>query len=150
MAQITYADKSAINVNPDVASTNKVEAGDMNEIKSVINANDTAFTNATTYSTTEVDTGKKWIDGKPIYRKVFNYGQLPNNASVGVNHNIPIDTPISCLGTVVRTTGTSAAWTLPTANMFIDLDRSQVYITTESDRSDLSGIAIIEYTKTTD
>lgn len=29
------------------------------------------------YSTSEVDTGKKWIDGKPIYRKVvsINYGQ---------------------------------------------------------------------------
>ncbi len=25
-----------------------------------------------TYSTTEVDTGKKWIDGKTIYRRVFN------------------------------------------------------------------------------
>ena len=24
-----------------------------------------------TYSTTEVDTGKEWIDGKPIYRKVY-------------------------------------------------------------------------------
>ena len=23
------------------------------------------------YSTTEIDTGKKWIDGKPIYRKVI-------------------------------------------------------------------------------
>lgn len=25
------------------------------------------------YSTSEVDTGKKWIDGKPIYRKVFSF-----------------------------------------------------------------------------
>lgn len=25
-----------------------------------------------TYSTTEVDTGKKWINGKTIYRRVFN------------------------------------------------------------------------------
>lgn len=25
-----------------------------------------------TYSTTETDTGKKWIDGKTIYRKVLN------------------------------------------------------------------------------
>lgn len=24
------------------------------------------------YSTTETDTGKKWIDGKPIYRKVYS------------------------------------------------------------------------------
>lgn len=78
MAQITYADKSAINVNPDVASTNKVEAGDMNEIKSVVNANDTAFTNATTYSTTEIDTGKKWIDGKPIYRKTYDQNSVGN------------------------------------------------------------------------
>lgn len=71
MGQITYADKSAINENAGVAATNKVQAADMNEIKSVVNANDSAFTSATTYSTNEVDTGLKWIDGKTIYRKVI-------------------------------------------------------------------------------
>ena len=30
--------------------------------------------NLTTYSTTEVDTGKIWKDGKPIYRKVIHSG----------------------------------------------------------------------------
>lgn len=150
MAQITYADKSAINVNPDVASTNKVEAGDMNEIKSVVNANDTAFTNATTYSTTEVDTGKKWIDGKPIYRKVFNYGQLPNNTSVGVKHNIPIDTPVSAKGTVKTRSGAYNAWTIPSPNIFVDLSYNEVFISTNTDRSNLDGLVIIEYTKTTD
>ena len=29
------------------------------------------FAKATVYSTNEVDTGKTWIDGKPIYRRVF-------------------------------------------------------------------------------
>ena len=32
-----------------------------------------------TYSTTEINTGMKWIDGKPIYRKVVDFGSLPNN-----------------------------------------------------------------------
>ena len=40
------------------------------------------------YSTSEVNTGKKWIDGKPIYRKVVDCGALPNNTSKTVNHNI--------------------------------------------------------------
>lgn len=29
-----------------------------------------------TYSTEEVDTGEKWIDGKPIYRKVLNINPI--------------------------------------------------------------------------
>lgn len=38
MAQITYDDKVALNVNSDIADINKVNASDMNEIKNVINA----------------------------------------------------------------------------------------------------------------
>ena len=37
MNLITYADKVALNKNPDVPEINKVTAGDMNEIKNVIN-----------------------------------------------------------------------------------------------------------------
>lgn len=40
MATITYDDKVAINVNPDVADINKIKAEDMNEIKSIVNGND--------------------------------------------------------------------------------------------------------------
>jgi hypothetical protein len=47
MGQITYADKSAINVNPDIADTNKVNAADMNEIKSAVNDNDTKISGLT-------------------------------------------------------------------------------------------------------
>lgn len=48
MAQITYQNKSAVNVNSDVADVNKVNATDMNEIKSVVNTNATALDNLTT------------------------------------------------------------------------------------------------------
>lgn len=40
MAKITYEDKEALNVNPEVANKNKVNASDLNEIKNVINSND--------------------------------------------------------------------------------------------------------------
>ena len=39
MAQITYADKTAMNVNSSIPDINKVNASDMNEIKSVVNGN---------------------------------------------------------------------------------------------------------------
>lgn len=56
------------------------------------------------YSTTEVDTGKTWIDGKTIYRKVIATGDLAtdfvDNAK-SINHGITnLDNVISinCIG----------------------------------------------------
>ncbi len=40
------------------------------------------------YSTSEVDTGYKWIDGKPIYKKTVSFGSLPNSTSKSVAHGI--------------------------------------------------------------
>lgn len=44
MAQITYDDKVALYENTDIADINKVKADDMNEIKSVVNENNTNTT----------------------------------------------------------------------------------------------------------
>lgn len=74
MAQITYADKTALNVNSSIADINKVNASDMNEIKSVVNDNADivqGIIDAEVYSTSEIKTNNVWIDGKPIYRKVI-------------------------------------------------------------------------------
>lgn len=101
------------------------------------------------YSTEEIVIGT-WIDGKPLYRKVVNYGQLPNNENKGILHNIPVDTPVSCKGIVYRTSGTINSWTIPTENIATDLDKNYVYVSTTSDRSSLTCDLIIEYTKTTD
>lgn len=77
---IQYQNKVALNTNPEIADINKVTDNDMNEIKSVVNNNATEtsnnttnITNLNTYSASEVNTGKIWIDNKPIYRKVFNF-----------------------------------------------------------------------------
>lgn len=101
------------------------------------------------YSSNEAVIGT-WIDGKPLYRTIFNYGQLPNNEGVGKPHNIPIDTPVSAKGIVKTRSGAYNSWTIPSSNIFVDLSYSEIYISTNSDRSNLNGLVIIEYTKTTD
>ena len=116
MAQITYADKVALNTNSQVADINKVNDSDMNEIKSVVNQNDTNVGNLSNlntedkssvvnaineinnkgiYSTTETKIGT-WIDGKDIYRKVINLGafKLTNGVKNVTIPNTPIETLI--------------------------------------------------------
>ena len=51
------------------------------------------------YSTSEQDTGCKWIDGKPIYRKTVNTGTMPNNTRKQVAHGI------SNLGFIISMSG---------------------------------------------
>lgn len=51
-----------------------------------------------TYSTNELIIGT-WIDGKPIYRKVVDFGALPGNTQKGVNHGVQnIDIIINMYG----------------------------------------------------
>ena len=40
------------------------------------------------YSTTEQDTGLKWIDGKTVYQKTVSIGTLPNTNQANVPHLI--------------------------------------------------------------
>lgn len=53
MAQITYADKVALNTNSQIADINKTTASDMNEIKSVVNENDTNVGNLANLNTAD-------------------------------------------------------------------------------------------------
>lgn len=109
------------------------------------------------YSTSEVQTNKVWIDGKPIYRKVIDCGNLPNNEAKNVAHSI------SNLGYVIRlyltvTTGTSFynSNMAGTSNMYsggtvlVRATSDNIQIGTNYNYSGHSAYAIIEYTKTTD
>lgn len=40
------------------------------------------------YSTAEINTGARWIDGSPIYKKTINFGTLPNATEKTVPHGI--------------------------------------------------------------
>lgn len=112
--------------------------------------------NLQAYSTTEINTGMKWIDGKLIYRKVINFGTLPNNGGKSVN------TGITDLGEIINIRGYSdnGNQTLPIPHVATSpqnsiqiacgLNNQQVRITTASDRSSYTNTKVIlEYTKVT-
>lgn len=107
------------------------------------------------YSTSEIRIGT-WINGKPIYRKVINFGTLPNSTTKSIAHNISnLDVLVNCYGTAKRSDGSILV--LPNVDkdglqysVRFSADSSNLHITTGTDRGAFSGYAILEYTKTTD
>ena len=151
---ITYDDKQYLNQNADIPATNKVQDTDMNEIKSVVNNNATILQGATTYSLNEIDTGKRWVDGKPIYRKVIYVPSLPNAGS------LYIDPAITNLGYIFDIYGMASTNVPLNAarpdgielenSVWYEAAEGKIRIVTGRDRTSVSAYVIIEYTKTTD
>ncbi len=110
-----------------------------------------------TYSTTEINTGKTWIDGKPIYRKVINVGSLPNASSIDISTDIfsaenKFITQIYCIGASNQGEFLKIPY-YGDANNYVNIYVSsthKIVIATGSDRSRFTGYVIVEYTKTTD
>ena len=110
--------------------------------------------NKQVYSENEQVVGE-WL-GKPLYRKVFNIGLLPNATNLTIAHNLPSIDMIRTNGSFGIANGYSVP--IPNASagssingqIAINVDRSNIYLTTNSNRSDLTGYIILEYTKTTD
>lgn len=107
------------------------------------------------YSQNEIDTGKIWIDGKKIYRKIIDFGTLPNNNLKSVSHGISdIDTIISLNGitfTEAKTaTGLSYAHAESKNEVSLFLEKTTVNIRTYGNKANYTKTYItIEYTKTT-
>ena len=123
-----------------------------NQQENVLNDVKGYVDNSNSYSTDEVKTGGKWIDGKPIYRKTVYCGALPNTSYKNVNHNITnLDIIIDCYG---EARGGTARIVLPNASAIpanaveVYLDGEYVVIQTGNDRSGYNGYVTIEYTKT--
>jgi microcystin-dependent protein len=114
------------------------------------------ITRNSTYSTEEQAVGA-WIDGKTIYRKVINFGTLPNATKKEVQHNISnisIFTKIE--GIAIRNDETKFTQSLPlvykNAEMFYNtalaVDNTTIEMQTDGDRSMFNGYVTLEYTKT--
>ncbi len=71
-------------------------------IENAINVIDNKITNATTYSTEEINTVKKWIDGKDVYSKTYT-GECNSGSSQTIANSLKdIDTVIKIEGTFQR------------------------------------------------
>lgn len=111
--------------------------------------------NPNSYSTEEKVVGT-WIDGKPLYREVINFGALPNNDRKTITHNLQNKNIVRVEG-ICWDTDHDIIQMLPIAISnsyavpYFYRPGNEVTIVTNGDRSTLTNCYItIEYTKTTD
>ena len=132
----------------ELQPVDEVTVGNMHSVTS------NAVAVANSYSITEHFTGKYWIDGKPIYRKVIDCGALPSNGQKTFQN------VMSNTDKIIKITGATnngiATISLPysTVNSYIN-----IYCPTKTDlivedNGDFSvyyqTYVTLEYTKTTD
>ena len=153
-----YADKTKISF---VASS---EYGDgktyayitLQYTKTTDAANSFNYASENDYSTTEKIVGT-WIDGKPLYQKTINFGQLPNNNKKTVAHSISnLKRVISFDAYIAHSSGANYIMPLPYNDKFGNIvylyrEGTTIAIETSSDMTAYTECYItIKYTKTTD
>lgn len=105
------------------------------------------------YSTSEVATAYKWIDGKTIYKKTIAFGSLPNNTGKSVAHGASIARVMR-----IETEGYESAGpyyytfghvnTSALANgIAIYIDATNIVISTGSNRTGVTANITLYYTK---
>lgn len=104
------------------------------------------------YKTTEQKTGFTWVDGRVIYKKTINTGQLPNNSIKEVAHGVTsLRRIINLEGIAYRSTNNTFAPLPCTAGgpIYLFANATNIQITTTSDRTEfLESYVTIYYTKT--
>lgn len=110
-----------------------------------------------TYSTDEQVVGT-WIDGKPIYEKTLNFGNLPNAGRKEVAYDISnVERFINIIGIsdegntfknvpLVYNDGIANY----NAGLEVNKNTGKIIIATDQDRSAFSAYITLQYTKTTD
>lgn len=105
------------------------------------------------YSANEQAIGT-WIDGKTLYRKVVNLGNLPNASAKSVSTGLSNVNYVKSYG--MMTNGSiyfEMNNTRPTDNTTnnetgLYISNNTIYIETKIDRSSYTGFVVLEYTKT--
>jgi len=110
--------------------------------------------NLLVYSTSEYLTGKTWIDGRPIYGKVLNFGALPNNSSKQFAHGITGMDRLTAFFFPIKTacgTHRQIPYTDHAANndnvISWSMDATNLTVDTHIDWSTSTGFALLEYVK---
>lgn len=113
------------------------------------------YENARTYSTSEIKVGT-WIDGKPIYRKVFSFTTPTGNTDYVINTGISMNKIIKVYGGISSASGgitpipTAIDWSGTIYATSLRAANNNIYYRGNAAYGNQSAYAIIEYTKTTD
>lgn len=152
---VTLANGTRMWIGTKEAHDLAVQQGTMPNNCMVCKTNDAAGEEAWEYSTSETNTGKTWIDGKPIYRKVIDCGTIPSSAEAIINTGITNADMLVHLWGVAKS---SNCLPLPYVNtdgnsiqLWLGSSMDVLHIrTTSSSWSSYTGYVVVEYTKTTD
>ena len=99
------------------------------------------------FSTSETITGKTWVDGKPIYRKVVEFGNLPNANSKLIPHNV------AGIASIILVRAFSGGAPIPGVGgtvaeyMTVWADTANIGIWCAGNKSASTAIVVLEYTK---
>lgn len=135
---------------------NHIEEG-IEAAHNAIDSTNTKLTSLTTYSTEEINTGKKWIDGKPIYSKTITY-TVTGGTTTDIS-SLNIETVVDYNTICHRYGSNNNDWEEPFYNSTTDYFRSfirtntntiETRITTGSAYTTYDITTTLYYTKTTD
>lgn len=116
-----------------------------------------AILDAETYSSGEVKTNKRWVDGKPIYRKCFDITPVSQNSSYA--HSITsFENLVSISGSSKRSSdgqiqalpGTYTNWEIYIYDVNVNDFRLRYSDNQWNNTGTKRAVVILEYTKTTD
>ena len=145
-----YLDKDGLQVAVDnVKEAKEIAAGAMALAQQAMESSGQDI-----YSTTETKTNKVWIDGKPIYRKVVDFGALPNATTKSVTHGIVGMTHLIRINVIAENTSGPYFLNIPypdfssTYTIRSTIDTTNVNIVTQYDFSSYNQTYVtLEYTK---
>ena len=104
------------------------------------------------YSTSETDTGKNWVDGKRIYRKVIDTGAMPNTTVKNVAHGITTIENLISISCIAYDGTSYKVWpnahTTDIYNLYILVNATNVRIESWANESSFTvSKTVLEYTK---
>ena len=150
-SQIKQINELIENINTqieDLQPVDTVTSGNMHSVTS------NAVSRATSYSTDEVDTGKKYINGNNIYSKTYDFGYLPNSTTKTMSLNIDnLEQITKIKGVANKSSG--IAIPLPFINISnlsysvqLSISQNNIEVQTGFNYSEYFARITIEYTKT--
>lgn len=147
----TYQDVTDLAISDGAVDTTNFDgnlsASDDTVQKALETIDDLSVSSSQTYSTTEASIGT-WL-GDTLYRKVIDFGSLPNSTSKNVAHNITNLNVVTRYDFVAyNQTSYYVAPNVAFGSTEANISDTNVFLLTTSDRSGDTAKVIIEYTKT--
>lgn len=153
----TDTEKSAWNGKQDKLTAGTNISISNNTINALFPVAVNKFDKSDLYSTTEKIVGC-WTDGRPIYQKTIDCGNLPNATSKNVAHNISNLNVVTNIRGFVHNSSNNSSSPIDSVaegnwSVAVSADRTNVIIQTWANYSTLTNFKLyvtIQYTKTTD